>query len=103
LFAVSGMLALMVVTAAWAALVWPGKPPGFEVPLNPFDLPYLWCTVVAGTAAVVAGVAVALDLARSPWTRVAHNVRRAMYASADDRARFFATALSADPGVSHDS
>ena len=99
LFAVSALLALMVVLAVWAALVWPGKPPGFEVPINPFDLPFLWAMIVAGTAAVVACVAVALDLSRSPWALVAGCVRRAMYASADVRASLFARALASDPGV----
>ena len=101
LLAVSALLALMVALAAWAALMWPSKPPGFEVPLNPLDLPYVWCMVVAGTAAVVACVAVAVDLLGSPWARVSDCVRRSMHAPADVRAALFARALSSDPGVPH--
>jgi hypothetical protein len=102
-FAAAGMLAMMVVIAVWAAVVWPGRPPGFEEPVNVFDLPYLWTTAVAGTAAVIAGVVLALDLAGSPWSHVASCVRRSMYASPDTRAALFARALSADPGVPHEA
>lgn len=103
LFAVSALLALMVALALWAALVWPSKPPGFEMPLNPLDLPFLWSMIVAGVAAVVACVAVALDLLGSPWARVSTCVRRSMYAPADVRAALFARALASDPGVPHDA
>ena len=103
LLAVSALLSLMVALAVWAALLWPSKPPGFEVPLNPLDLPYVWCMVVAGTAAVVACVAVAVDLLGSPWAGVSDCVRRSMYAPADVRAALFARALASDPGVPRDA
>lgn len=96
-------LALATVTgvAVWAALLWPKTPPGFEQPINPFDLPYLWSFVVAGTAAVVAGIAIAVDVGSSPWRGVARRVRRAVYAKPPERERLFALALEADPGVPH--
>lgn len=95
------LLALGVAIAAWAALLWPHRPPGFDQPLNLYDLPYLWSFIVAGTAAVIAGLAIALDVGRSPWVGVARKVRRAIYASPEERARLFALALAADPGVPH--
>lgn len=94
-------LAAMTGLAAWAALLWPATPPGFEQPINPFDLPYLWSFIVAGMAAVVAGVAIAVDVGRSPWRGVARAVRRAIYAKPPERERLFALALEADPGVPH--
>lgn len=93
------MLGLMVGIAAWAALLWPHRAPGFELPVNPLDLPFIWSMVVAGIAAVIAGVAIALDVRSNPLSRVAHHVRRAIYASADERASRFAQALLVDPGV----
>jgi hypothetical protein len=93
------MLGLMVGIAAWAALLWPRRAPGFELPVNPLDLPFLWSMVVAGIAAISAGVAIALDVRSNPLSRVAHHVRRAIYASADERSSRFAQALLVDPGV----
>ena len=99
IFSVGALLALGVATAAWAAIVWPGKPLGFETPLNPYDLVYVWSMVVAGTAAVVACMVVAIALSRSPWARVADSVRRSMYAPPDKRAVLFAQAVASDPGI----
>ena len=99
IFTVGMLLALVVATAAWAAVIWPGKPLGFETPLNPYDLPYVWSMVIAGAAAVVACMAVAIDLSRSPWARVAESVRRSMYAPQDKRAVLFAQAIASDPGI----
>ena len=98
---VSGMLAAITAFGAWAGAIWPRKPFGFGLPVNPYDLPYLWCMVVAGTAAVVAGVAIALDIRSSPWAGVASNVRRAMYAPPAEKERRFALALATDPEVPH--
>jgi hypothetical protein len=95
------LLALGVAIAVWAALQWPHKPLGFDQPINPLDLPDLWSFVVAGSAAVIAGVAVALDVGRSPWVGVARKVRRAIYVSPEERARLFALALAVDPGIPH--
>lgn len=103
LFVVSGMLGVTVTLAAWAAMLWPHRPPGFQLPLNPYDLPYVWSMVVAGIAAVCAGVAVAMDLKSHPMAQVANQVRRSMYVSAAERAERFARALQADPGVPHDA
>jgi len=96
---VCALLGVMVATAAGAALMWPRTPPGFDLAVNPLDLPYIWSMVVAGTAAVVAGVAIALDLLHNPWSKVAWLVRRAIYTPAEQRARFFAQALEVDPEV----
>jgi hypothetical protein len=95
----SMMLGLMVGLAAWAALLWPRRPPGFELPVNSLDLPFLWSMITAGIAAVIAGVAIALDVRGNPLSRVAFLVRRAIYVSADERASRFAQALLVDPGV----
>jgi hypothetical protein len=97
----STMLGLMVGLAAWAALLWPRTPPGFELPVNSLDLPFLWSMVVAGIAAVIAGVAIALDVRSNPMSRVAYQVRRAIYAPPGERANRFARALIVDPGVPH--
>jgi hypothetical protein len=95
----STMLGLMLCLAAWAAFLWPRRPPGFELPLNSLDLPFLWSMIVAGIAAVIAGVAIALDVRSNPLSGVAFHVRRAIYASAEERASRFAQALLVDPGV----
>jgi hypothetical protein len=55
--------------------------------------------VVAGTAAVIGAIALGLDLARSPWARVASRVRRATHAPTETRERLFSAALAVDPGV----
>jgi hypothetical protein len=101
LFAVAGILAAVTAFGIYVALLWPHKPPGFDLPINPYDLPYLWSMIVAGTAAVVAVVAIAVDVARSPWAGVARSVRRSMYAPPAERERRFALALAADPEVPH--
>lgn len=97
----TGMLAIVTGVAIWAALLWPRRPPGFDTAINPFDLPYLWGFIVAGAAAVIAGLAIAIDVGRSPWVGVARKVRRAIYAEPPERERLFALALEADPGVAH--
>ena len=97
----TALLVPVIALGAWAALLWPHTPPGFSLPINPLDLPYLWSMIVAGTAAVVAGAAIAIDVKRNPWSRVAHYVRRAIHASAEQRARLFDAALLGDPGVPH--
>jgi hypothetical protein len=95
----AGLLAVMTAIALGALLVWPGKLPFFDYPLNYFDRPYVATMVVAGTAAVVGAVALGVDLARSPWARTAHNVRAATHRKPEKRDRCFAAALAADPGV----
>jgi hypothetical protein len=65
--------------------------------INPLDLPYLWSMIVAGSAAVVAGVAIALDIRLNPWSKVGRFVRRAMHAPPVVRVQLFADALKADP------
>lgn len=96
---VTGMLAVMTAVAVWAALLWPQRPPGFESPLNPYDLPYVWGVVAAGAAGVVAGVTLAIALARSKWSPVADRIRRAVYAEPGKRDRLFREALALDPGI----
>ncbi len=95
----AGLLAVMTAIGIGALVVWPSKLPFFDYPLNYFDRPYVATMSVAGTAAVVGAVALGLDLARSPWARVARNVRHATHASQEKRARLFSAALEADPGV----
>ena len=97
------ILGLMVAVAVVAALMWPRTPPGFEHAINPLDLPYVWSMIVAAAAAVIAGVAIALDVARNPWSKVARSVRRAIYAPAEQRSRCFAEALAVDPGITQDA
>jgi hypothetical protein len=93
------LLAFGIAVAAWAALSWPHRPLGFDVPINPLDLPYIWTSVVAGTAAVVAGLAIAYDAWSSPYAGVARKVRRAIYTSGEERERLFSLALDSDPDV----
>jgi hypothetical protein len=100
---VTSLLAAGTGVAVWAALLWPQRPAGFDLPVNFYDLPYLGAFVVAGVAAVVAGLAIAVDVARSPWAGVARKVRRAVYARPDERERLFGLALAVDPGVPRDS
>jgi hypothetical protein len=98
---VCAILAVMVVIAGAAVLIWPRTPPGFDLPINPYDVPFIWSMIVAGSAAVVAGIAVANDLAHNPWSKVAWFVRRAIYARAEQRAEFFVRAVAVDPEVPH--
>ncbi|MDR3687600.1 MAG: hypothetical protein P4L93_11660 [Coriobacteriia bacterium] len=91
------ILGVGVAVAAAAALIWPRTPPGFDLAINPLDLPYLWSMVTAGTAAVVAGVAIAIDVWRNPWSKVARLVRRAIHASPTVRTQLFSAALLVDP------
>ena len=91
------LLGVGVAVAAAAALIWPQTPPGFDLAINPYDLPYLWSMVVAGTAAIVAGVAIAVDVWRNPWSKVAKPLRRAIHARPLVRAQLFSAALTVDP------
>ena len=95
----AGLLAVMTVLGIAALVMWPGKPPFFDYPINYFDRPYLFGTVVAGSAAVIGALALGVDLASSPWAAVAHNVRRATHARPATRERLFAAAIESDPGV----
>ncbi len=56
------LLAVMTGLGLAALLMWPRKVPFFDAPLNYFDRPYVAATVVAGMAAVVGAIAVAVDL-----------------------------------------
>lgn len=98
-FLVAGLLSLMT-ALGWAVLLtWPHRLPYFDAPLNYFDRPYLLGMSVAGTAAVIGALALGFDLARSPWAKVAGNVRRAIYAPPASRAKRFEAAIAVDPGV----
>jgi hypothetical protein len=99
LLAVAAPLTLMTLVGIVGGLAWPYRPFGFETEMNFYDLPYLWSMIVAATAAIIACVAVAIDLTRSPWRTVAHSVRRAIHATPQVRAELFARALEADPDV----
>lgn len=92
-------LALLTALGVFAALAWPQRPIGFDMAVNFFDLPFLWSMMVSAAAALVATVAVLVDLLRSPWRGVADCVRRAIYASPEVRAELFAKALETDPDV----
>jgi hypothetical protein len=96
---VTVMLAVMTAVAVWAAVLWPFRPPGFDLPVNLYDLPWLWSFVVAGTAAVVAGLTLMVAIWRSPWWSVARKIRGATYADPVRRQEIFAEALSVDPEV----
>jgi hypothetical protein len=95
----AGLLAAMTTLGVAALLAWPHGLPFFDGPLNYFDRPYVTTMVVAGVAAVIGAVALGLDLARSPWARVASKVRRATHAPSETRKRLFSAALAVDPGV----
>ena len=95
----AGLLAAMTALGLAALLAWPRSLPFFDGPLNYFDRPYVTTMVVAGVAGVVGAVALGLDLARSPWARVASKVRRATHAPSETRERLFSAALVVDPGV----
>ena len=99
LLTVAALLAMMTGLGLAALLLWPRKVPFFDAPLNYFDRPYVAATVVAGIAAVVGAVAVAIDLVRSPWAGVARALRRATHAPPEKRAELINAALEADPGV----
>jgi hypothetical protein len=108
LLAVASMLAMMVALGGAAVLAWPHRLYGFDEVINFYDLPFLSAMLVAGIATVVAAVAVALDLRRSPWSGVANEIRRCIYASPDVRQARFERALACDPEVpraaqSHDA
>ena len=94
---VAATLAVMTGIALWGLLVWPHRPLGWDMPVNYFDLPYLWTMVVASIAAVVGAFALAVDLWRSPWVKVAARIRRSMYRPAEVKAAMFAAALEIDP------
>lgn len=95
----AALLAMMVALGTTALLAWPHKLAYFDEVLNYFDRPYLTAMLVAGTAAVVGAVALAIDLSRSPWQRVAARVRRATHAPQAAREACFSAALKVDPGV----
>jgi hypothetical protein len=99
---VTTALALVTGFGIYAAVLWPYRPPGFDLPINPYDLPFLWSMIVAGAAAVAAGLAIGIDGVTSPWAPVAHELRRSMYAKPEVRERRFSAAISADPGVPHE-
>jgi hypothetical protein len=99
----AALLAAMVALGATVMAVWPHRMPGFDETLNYFDRPYLGAMLVAGTAAVIGAIALAIDLWRSPWAGVAKEIRRSVYVTADERAERFGRALEADPGVPHES
>jgi hypothetical protein len=67
--------------------------------VNYYDRPYLASMLIAGSAAVVGVVAVAVDLLQSPYKGVAIQIRRAVHAPRRQRDSRFAAALRLDPGV----
>ncbi len=99
LLTAAALLAVMTGLGLAALLLWPRKLPFFDAPLNYFDRPYVAAMVVAGMAAVVGAVAVAVDLIRSPWAGVARALRRSTHAAPERHAMLMNTALGADPGV----
>jgi len=96
---VASLLAAMVALGATALLAWPRRLPYFNEVINYYDRPYLTAVLIAGLAAVVGAVTLAIDLSRSAWKGVAGHVRRAVYASRETREELFASALTVDPGV----
>lgn len=103
LLVVAALLAAMTASGLAALLAWPHRLPGWEQVLNYYDRPYLSAMSVIGIAAIVAVVALAIDIAHQPWAPVAAKVRRAIYAPAEKRAKLFAAALAVDPGVPQDT
>ena len=99
LLVVAFMLAAIVALGCAALAAWPHRLPGFDETINYFDRPYLSAMLAAGLATVIGAVAVAIDLWRSPWSGVANQVRRCVYASTEERERRFENALACDPGV----
>lgn len=99
LLVVSAMLAAMVALGAAALLCWPHRLPYFNEVLNYYDRPYLTAILVAGAAAVIGAVTLAIDLLFSSWRGVATHIRRAVHASRAVQEQLFASALSVDPGV----
>ena len=99
LLAVALMLGAMVLLGGAAMAVWPHRLIGFDETINYFDRPYLSAMLTAGLAGVIGAVALAVDLWRSPWSGVANEVRRCVYASSEERERRFERALMCDPGV----
>jgi hypothetical protein len=95
----AALLAIMVGFGIATLAAWPHRVLPWMNILNYYDRPYLASMLVAGTAAVVGVVALSIDLARSPWRRVASQVRRAVHAPHDVRERRFSAALKVDPGV----
>lgn len=93
------LLGWMTATAIAGVLVWPHALPYFNLAINYYDRPYVWVFGSIGAALTVALAAVAIDLWRSPWARVASNLRHAIYASPQRRAALLADALANDPGV----
>ena len=93
------LLGGMTATAIAGVLAWPHALPHFDLAINYYDRPYVWVFSSVGAALTLALAAVAVDLWRSPWARVATNLRRAIHASPERRAALFADALASDPGV----
>jgi len=99
LFFVAAILAAMVALGAAVLATWPHRFMNFDEVLNYYDRPYLSAMLVAGVAAIVGTIALAVDLRRSPWSGVANEVRRCTYASPEERAERFERALACDPGI----
>ena len=93
------LLGGVTATAIAGVLAWPHALPYFDLAINYYDRPYVWVFSSVGAALTLALVALAVDLWRSPWARVAANLRRAIYASPERRAALFVDALASDPGV----
>lgn len=99
LLTVAAMLASMVAMGVAAMVAWPHRLfSAFDV-LNYYDRPYLASMLVAGSAAVIGVVALAVDLLRSPYKGVAAQIRRAVHAPQRQHDSRLAAALRLDPGV----
>lgn len=99
LFAVSALLIVMLGFGFGALIAWPHRLFPWMNILNYYDRPYLATMLVAGSAALVGALALAIDLSRSEWRGVARQVRRAVHAPRRARQERFAAALMIDPGL----
>lgn len=99
LLTASTLLGAFSAYALWALLQWPRVPAGFDLPINYYDLAYLWTVLVMAVAGVAIGVAISIEGLRSPWAGVAWRLRRSMYAPDEMRTRMLAEAIACDPGV----
>jgi len=95
----SALLAVMVAFGAAVLVAWPRKIVGFDQALNYYDRPFLSAMLVAGIAAIVAGVTLAVEAWSSPYGAVASRVRRGVHAPRAVRKRWFELALRVDPDV----
>lgn len=93
------LLTAMVALGTAALLAWPHRLPAFDDVINYYDRPYLTAMLVAGAAAVVGALALALDLWRSPWRRTAALIRRAVHAPTPKREALLSAASKVDPGA----